>query len=90
VVYCSLDKFKITRNCDDMNTIEDNIDDISSFSLILTRGVNSDDWNDNVEDNELYIWGDHFEGILVKKSRKKLKKIKVYVYLFFHTRYLSV
>ena len=47
-------KPKITSECDDMN---DTGDDIPSFSLELIKGNNSDsdDWNDNVEDNELYI-----------------------------------
>ena len=63
---------KITPDCDDMNNIEDNIDNIPSFSFRLLRGDNSEgnDWNDNIED-ELYIREDHFEEIFVEKSCKK-------------------
>jgi len=63
-------KPKITPDC--MNNTEDNIDDIFSFSVGVSRGNNSEsnDWNDNIED-ELYIREDHFEGIFVEKSYKK-------------------
>ena len=63
---------KITPDCDDMNNIEDNINDIPSFSVGLPRGNNSEgnDWNDNVKD-ELYIREDHFEWIFMEKSYKK-------------------
>jgi len=56
VIYYSLDEAKITLDCDDMNNTDDNIDDIPSLSVRLTRGDNSegDDWNDNIKD-ELYI-----------------------------------
>ena len=43
------------------NDTGDNIDEVLSFSLGLTRGDNTDgdDGNDNVEDNELYLQDDH-------------------------------
>ena len=55
-------KPKITSDCDDMNNTEDNIDDIPSFSVELTSGDNSDDWNDNVEDNSCT-----YEKIILKE-----------------------
>ena len=66
-------KSKITPGCDDINNIGDNINDIPFFFIELIRGDNSDsdDWNDNVENNELYIEEDYFEEILVEKNRKK-------------------
>ena len=60
-------KPKITPDCDRENDTGDNIDEVLSFSLGLTRGDNTDsnDGNDIVEDNEFYIRDDHFEGILI-------------------------
>ena len=68
-------KSKNTPDWDNMNDIDDNINDILSFSLELTRRENNDgdDRNDNVEDNKLYKREDHFERISVQKSYKKQK-----------------
>ena len=68
-----LTKPKITPDCDNMNDIGDNINDILSFLLGLKRGDNSDDddWNGNVKNNELYKLEDHFKGILVTKKIEK-------------------
>jgi len=50
---------KITTDCNVENNTRDNIDDVPSFSLELTRGDNNDDDDDgrkdNVVDNEFYI-----------------------------------
>ena len=56
--HCSLDELNITTDGDGENDIGNNIDKVSSFSLKLTREDNtdSDDVNDNVKDNEFYIW----------------------------------
>jgi len=82
-------KPQITTNCDSENDTGDNIDEVPSFSLGLTRGdnIDGDDGNDNVEDSEFYIGDDHFEEILVEKSLKK-ERIKVnlficYIYYLF-------
>jgi hypothetical protein len=65
-------KPKILTGCDDEKDIGENIDEIPSFSLGLTReGSNGDD---NIDDNVYAIRNDHLEGILVENIGKKRKK----------------
>ena len=68
-------KPKNIPNCEARNDTGDNIDKIPSFYLEITRGdnVDGDDYNDNVEDNELYVRAYHFKGILVEKNSKNKK-----------------
>ena len=68
-------KPNITPDCEVRNETWDNINEIHSFSLGITKGdnVDDDDCNDNIEDNELYVREDHFKEILVEKSSRKQK-----------------
>ena len=65
-------KPKILTGCDEENDTGENVDEVPSFSLGLTReGSNG---GDNIEDNVYAIRNDHLEGILVEDSGKKRKK----------------
>ena len=62
-------KPKNTNDSNDENNIGDNIDEVPSFSIRLTTR-NNDITKGDVEKN-IYMWEDHFERILVKKTSKK-------------------
>ena len=65
-------KPKILTGCDEENDTGENVDEVPSFSLGLTREGNN--CGDNIEDNVYAIRNDHLECILVEDSGKKRKK----------------